>query len=84
MEAEKAKQEDSKGKIMKPKTAEGKMLVHSGKKEIVNESDDEDENCVCIYCFKSCYQSKTSTTTKKKSKTRFSFLDVKTVFITRV
>lgn len=40
---------------MKPKLQKGKKLVHSGKKKVMNEYVDEDENCVfilfdfCIY-----------------------------------
>lgn len=46
-------EEDNKGKSLKPKTAKGKKLVHSGKRQIANEYDNEEENCVCIYCLKS-------------------------------
>lgn len=45
MEAEK---QDSKRKSMKPKTEKLKQSVNSGKKKIVNKSDVDDENCVCI------------------------------------
>lgn len=53
---------------MKTKTAKGKKLPHSEKKKIENESDDEDENGVFIFCLNSYYKS-------KKDKTGFNVFD---------
>lgn len=50
-----------KEKVINHKLQKGEKSVHSRKKKIVNESDDEDVSCMCIYCLKSYNQSNKST-----------------------